>query len=522
MRVKRQLPFAIIGTALVVVLPALVAALLPAGPLLTIPACVGLSLAISAAASALWRRLPQSCDILFSDLMLWGWLRRLRTERRLEHVETFVAGGRGPVEAIRSLRGLQRVTDMLESRDAYTRRHSHRVTRHCEGIARELGLDEDEMSQVRTAAALHDIGKFFTPREVLNKPGRLTAAEFAIVQRHPDDGADLVKGVVDDAVVDMIRHHHERLGGTGYPDRLTGDAIPLGARIIAVADTFDAMTSTRAYRIARPHANALRVLREEAGVALDAQVVDAFLAYYSGRRSARWSSLASAFPHLATPVRELALSGGRALPALGASAAILAAPAISDGTAATLSRSDRDHRAETRSSPAQADRVAALEALLARTPGGDGGVTRIERGRGRTSAPQARHRPGVGTTGGGAHGNGDGNDAPAPEGSTPGSSSAGSGSPSGSGTPSSGGAGGSPDPTPSATAAPTTPAGTPVAQSPAPPAASPPPSEPEVQVEPVTVQAGEVEVQTPVIEIDLPDPPVDLPVKLPPIHIGLP
>ena len=140
---------------------------------------------------------------------------------------------------------------MLESRDTYTRRHSLRVTRHCEGIAKELGLPEAEVARICTAAALHDVGKFFTPREVLNKPDRLTDEEFAVIKRHPGEGAKLVEGVVEPEIVAMIRHHHERLGGSGYPDGICGDDIPLGARIIAVADTFDAMTSTRAYRTAR-------------------------------------------------------------------------------------------------------------------------------------------------------------------------------------------------------------------------------------------------------------------------------
>ncbi len=503
-RVLRQLPFAVLGTALVIVAPALAAAALPGGALVAVPACIAMSMALSAAAGALWRRLPQSRDVLFSDLMLWGWLRRLRTERRLERVESLVIYRGGPVEAIRDVRALQRVTRMLEARDAYTRRHSLRVTRHCEGIARELGLPADEVARVRTAAALHDIGKFFTPREVLNKPGKLDDAEFAAIKRHPGDGAELVAGVVDPAVESMIRHHHERMGGTGYPDGLAGDAIPLGARIIAVADTFDAMTSTRAYRTARPHARALRVLREEAGVALDAQVVGAFLAYYAGRRMTRWSSLASSLPHTVTPVRELLFAGGRALPALGASAAVLAAPAVSAETPlqrpAPAAVAAVSHRA------AHAPRL--LARLQAATPAAD----RDRRERARRGARAETVREGGSLTHAGRPRPSDhhpaGSEAPgsAPATSAPDRTAAGGG---GQTQPT-----GTPAPTsapPSASDAPATPSAT---ATPAPSATS----APSVQVDPVTVPVGDGQVQTPPVEVHLPDLPIPLPpIKVPPL-----
>ena len=522
-RVKRQFPFAVAGTALVIVAPALVAALLPGGLLVTVPACVALSLVISIAAGALWRRLPQSRDVLFSDLMLWGWLRRLRTELRLEHVESLVIFRGGPVEAIRSLRGLQRVTTMLENRDAYTRRHSHRVTRHCEGIARELGLPDDEIARVRTAAALHDIGKFFTPREVLNKPGRLSEEEFAAIKQHPGDGADMVAGVVEPAVESMIRHHHERLGGDGYPSGLKGDAIPLGARIIAVADTFDAITSTRAYRTARPHANALRVLREEAGTGLDARVVNAFLAYYSGRRATPWSSLASAIPHIAAPARELVFSGGRALPALGASAAVLVAPAVSarpavDAPRATVKSATATVRAAVApprltSSPSRTVRVGDVR-------GGTPSARARARARTRGAAPNARLRPGAPDRPGASTGPGvTGGSRPAGGGS--GSGGSGSGG-SGSGGGESGGQGGgstgdpsSPGPANNLLVATPVPSAVPNPTS-APPVVPAPSAEPDVQVNPVTVTVGEIELQTPEVQLELP---VDLPIKLPPIKL---
>ena len=173
-----------------------------------------------------------------------------------------------------------------------------------------------------------------------------------MVKRHPGQGADLLHGVVDPEVEAMIRHHHERLGGAGYPDGLIGDAIPLGARIIAVADTFDAMTSTRAYRSARPHAVALKVLGEEAGVALDAQAVEAFKAFYSGRRGTALSSVASGLTQTFAPIRELLL------PAAIGAASVLTLPGILDvqdpGSAPTTQRerAAKVERAATTARPA--------------------------------------------------------------------------------------------------------------------------------------------------------------------------
>ena len=128
-----------------------------------------------------------------------------------------------------------------------------------------MHLSPTEVATVRTAAALHDIGKILTPPEILNKAGALTEQEFEVVKRHPVDGADMLAGIGDADVTAMVRHHHERLDGAGYPDGLVGEQIPLGARIIAVADTFDAMTSQRAYHGATNHKRALDVLSEEAG-----------------------------------------------------------------------------------------------------------------------------------------------------------------------------------------------------------------------------------------------------------------
>jgi putative nucleotidyltransferase with HDIG domain len=294
---ERWLPLAIVATACVVILPALaVWALVPPGEVAMLAVSVPLGMLLSVLAAhlgtALWKRTPGSRDMVFADLMLWGWLRRSRTERRLAHAETLLGEGAENL----SVEALTELSALLEARDTYTYGHSQRVTRHAERIARAMGLSDADVARVRTAAALHDVGKLHTPREILNKPGRLTNEEFAVIRRHPGDGAAMASGLGDPMIIAMIRHHHERLDGAGYPAGLSGGAIPLGARIIAVADTFDAMTSHRAYRRASSHKRALDVLRQEAGKQLDAEAVAGFLGYYRGLPTVAWSAFVTAAP----------------------------------------------------------------------------------------------------------------------------------------------------------------------------------------------------------------------------------
>jgi putative nucleotidyltransferase with HDIG domain len=298
-------PRVLLATLVVTVLPGLVAAGLQAagvihGWLPSAAVAVVLSMALGAAGSVWWARRPASRDIVFADLMLWGWLRRVRTERRLASARGLL-GRSADLDPARKAALLERLSGALESRDLYTHGHSRRVTRHSYRIARRLGLPAADAARIRTAAALHDVGKMETPREVLNKPGRLTDEEFRVIQRHPVDGARMVEALGDDELTAMVRHHHERLDGGGYPDGLVGGAIPLGARVIAVADTFDALTSNRPYRTGCRHKKALDILRAEAGTQLDPDVVAAFLGYYSGRRALPWwSAVAEAPGRLAT------------------------------------------------------------------------------------------------------------------------------------------------------------------------------------------------------------------------------
>jgi putative nucleotidyltransferase with HDIG domain len=137
----------------------------------------------------------------------------------------------------------------LEVRDFYTRRHSTRVARYARRIAKEMGCTEEELDVINVAGMLHDIGKIGIRDDILLKPGRLTDDEFEKIKEHPGIGADIISRLgLWDREVDIIRHHHERFDGRGYPDGLSGEAIPRLARIMAVADCFDAMASDRPYR----------------------------------------------------------------------------------------------------------------------------------------------------------------------------------------------------------------------------------------------------------------------------------
>lgn len=179
---------------------------------------------------------------------------------------------------------LTRLAAELESRDPWTHGHSRRVAQHATMLAMRMGLSDHQVQTVRAAAELHDVGKINTPRAILHKPDELTDIELELIELHPVDGAAIVSTLGDPELTAMVRHHHERLDGSGYPDRLDSAHIPLGARIIAVADTFDAITSTRPYRAARTDQEALEILDEEAGVRLDPIGVSAFRAYWAERR----------------------------------------------------------------------------------------------------------------------------------------------------------------------------------------------------------------------------------------------
>jgi putative nucleotidyltransferase with HDIG domain len=170
-----------------------------------------------------------------------------------------------------SLLGL---ANALEAKDPYTRGHSTRVAALSRDLALRMGLHHEAAEIISQAALLHDLGKIGVPEGILRKPGPLSGEEWEIMRRHPLTGAQIVAPLefFDEGAI-IVRHHHERLDGSGYPDGLAGDGIPLGARIVAVADVYDALTSARPYRDALPHADAAAALRREAGRTLDDDLV---------------------------------------------------------------------------------------------------------------------------------------------------------------------------------------------------------------------------------------------------------
>ncbi len=165
----------------------------------------------------------------------------------------------------------------IEAKDVYTRGHSERVSQYSMQIGRKLGMQGGELEALRWASILHDIGKIGIPETILNKPGKLTEEEFEVVKDHPAKGFEILKPV-EQLVESLpgILHHHERYDGNGYPSGLARLQIPLSARIIAVADTFDAISSTRSYRSAKSLYKALSIVKEVAGSQLDPKIVSVF------------------------------------------------------------------------------------------------------------------------------------------------------------------------------------------------------------------------------------------------------
>lgn len=166
----------------------------------------------------------------------------------------------------------------LDLKDLDVGLHSTRLAEWAVRIARELGVDEDYRHHVEIAALLHDIGKIGIPDVILQKPGPLTSDEWTVMKRHPEYGWAIMRLFPDMALASLfVLHHHERIDGSGYPTGLKGDDIPLGARIVAVVDAFDAMTTNRPYQRGLAFDDALRRLRQLANAHFDPVVVDCFV-----------------------------------------------------------------------------------------------------------------------------------------------------------------------------------------------------------------------------------------------------
>ena len=193
-----------------------------------------------------------------------------------------------------TMAALFNLADMMDQRDYYTHRHSLRVGEYAERLAIHLRLPADRARLLYICGRLHDIGKCAVDNEVLLKPGPLGEEERRHIMRHADVGGAMLAHFSQfrDGVA-YVRGHHERWDGAGYPDRLKGEAIPFGARLIAVVDSYDAMTSTRPYRTALPHDEAIRRLRAGAGRPWDPRIVDAFVRLWE-QRPAVMADLAAA------------------------------------------------------------------------------------------------------------------------------------------------------------------------------------------------------------------------------------
>ena len=176
------------------------------------------------------------------------------------------------------LNTIQALGELLELKNPYTHRHSQKVTKYAIEIAEELGLSREEIEQVKQSGLIHDIGKVGIIDAILNKPGRLTQEEFMEIKKHPLLAMKVLKHLrLLQPEMAIVVHHHERWDGTGYPDGLTGNKIPRASRILAVADSFDAMLSNRPYRNAQTIEYAVSELRRGSGTQFDPEVVEAFL-----------------------------------------------------------------------------------------------------------------------------------------------------------------------------------------------------------------------------------------------------
>lgn len=170
------------------------------------------------------------------------------------------------------------MVNALDAKSPWTKGHSERVSIYAEQIAAEIFMDDDDIKNIKLAGLLHDIGKIATYDYLLDKPKRLTKEEYEIVKKHPVQGVNILKEIKQlNEILPLIKGHHERLDGRGYPDKLQGSQIPLGARILHVADSFDSMTSDRPYRPAPGIEFALSELNNNSGTQFDERVVEAFL-----------------------------------------------------------------------------------------------------------------------------------------------------------------------------------------------------------------------------------------------------
>ena len=198
---------------------------------------------------------------------------------RPEHVED--DGMKAVIESLYSHPDISRILNQLWRKDPYTYYHCHRVADMSQWLGHELGLSKQERAEIYLCGLLHDVGKIMTPDHILKKPGPLTLEEFRVMRLHPEDSANIVANIPDlNYLVEAIRGHHERIDGKGYPDQRVGDHIHIFSRVILVADTYDAMSTTRVYRRQLSLERIYDELNRCKGTQFDPAVADAFIAMH--------------------------------------------------------------------------------------------------------------------------------------------------------------------------------------------------------------------------------------------------
>ncbi len=205
-------------------------------------------------------------------------MKAIKNQKSRKTTKTNVLAFRKVSSLLKIQEFLPTILSCLEEKDSYTYGHSLRVAEYCTILSLAVGLSEKQTKALQISALLHDIGKIGIPDSVLLKPSQLTKSEFEIMKSHPTRGAKIMqKAKAPQNIIDSIQQHHERIDGLGYPDGLSGDNIYLYARIILIGDTFDAMTSTRPYRLSLSHQTAFNELKKYAGTQFDAKLVHAFI-----------------------------------------------------------------------------------------------------------------------------------------------------------------------------------------------------------------------------------------------------
>ncbi len=226
------------------------------------------------------------CDEALGTLTVYGKIPRNFTENEIKFLATFASQAALAIKNARFYEAAQAgyldtinaLVMAMEARHPYTRGHGERVTRYALEVGRKMNLSETELDAIRYTGKLHDVGKIGVPDYILDKPGKLTVAERAQIELHPAHGAEMLESLkfLHDGLC-VIRNHHERFDGRGYPDGLVGESIPLIARVVSLADSFDAMTTDRSYRKALSVPEAILEIQRHTGTQFDPNPVGAFL-----------------------------------------------------------------------------------------------------------------------------------------------------------------------------------------------------------------------------------------------------